>query len=372
MYRKDIVTSASLAVFAAALLAPPQAQADTALLDIEFAYEMLDPGFCMMPPGELADEELIAASRAEGVSIPIRGEMTAPVSAALFGSGQFNTDSDSAAVVATITTMIVTDDEEVMALCVGLVPVGDTDHASGEVPVIGPGTEAPEGAAYLALSRLIDRDETGETFTVADISGGEGRIVFAENGGETLHGRLSLTGTADGAADLDGRRLEATLEFELDPDLDTFLRFSPSQQGTDGGALDLSEASYEVIEELGVQVPVPAGASLSSDDFFGHEIRGPGVDVTIGDLPPGWDDVEDAIQGMKSRFEGMENVESTSHQHGWLFTFEYEVPGHDVTAYAAMARLAFAGSDILCESMTNEPSVRDTAIEICQNLRPLE
>ena len=363
---------ASLAATAAAVSLPSAAQAQAEVTDIDALYEMLDPGFCMMPPAEISDAELIAATRTEGVPIPIRGEIIAPVGGTLFGSGLFNTDSDSAAVVAAITTMVVTEDEELLGLCVGLVPVGQTDHASGALPLIGPGEVPRDGASYLALSRFIARDEAGHSVTLADVADTQGRVVFEGIEEDILRGSVTLSGTVQEVARFESQDVELTLGFALDPELHTFLRYTPAQPAAQQAPGAPEDAAYEAIEELGIEVPVPQGASLTSDEFFGHEIRGPGVEVMIGDLPPAWDDVEDAIQGMGSRFEGIENVESTTHENGWLFTFEYEVPGHGVTAYAALARLAFNGANILCESMTNEPTVRDTAIEVCLNLRPLD
>lgn len=55
--------------------------------DLDFAFDVIDPGFCEMPPAEYSDNDIIEMIRSQADGIPIKGEITGPISGEILAQG---------------------------------------------------------------------------------------------------------------------------------------------------------------------------------------------------------------------------------------------------------------------------------------------
>lgn len=202
---------ASPALLALALAALPlgaTAQAEDEAMSAGFAFDLIDPGFCMMPPAEF-DDDMMRALIAEQGDAPVIGEIDKPAEAMLAGEGYFARGAGRNAVAATLYTFIIPEEGALTALCLALVPVNDMNSTEGEVMLQAPDAAPEEGDFYMAFARLIGRDGD-ETINLAELRRGDGGIIFAEDAGEAIMGALFLSGEMD-----DGETLEIGVDFTL-------------------------------------------------------------------------------------------------------------------------------------------------------------
>jgi len=217
--------TAALSVGTCLVLAVPASALDQAI-DPDFVYEMVDIGFCALEPTDLTDEELIAVLRGDGMDFPVLGTIASPVTGEILGIGFFNRDGNSDAIMASILNLIITDDNRIMAMCMAIVPIADTADSSGQIALAGPGAEPSGGPAYLAVTRLLGRNDVGETITLAEVLRGEGAIAFSKGPRELVEGTLSLTGDIEAQTDLPPGGLDISFDFTLESGLTGFLRLN--------------------------------------------------------------------------------------------------------------------------------------------------
>lgn len=174
----------------------------------DFAFDLIDPGFCMMPPPEFTDDQLRAVIGEERDEIPVTGEIDSPVAAGLYGDGFFARGAGRNAVASTIHLMVVPEEGQISGLCVALLPVNDMNVTEGHADLHAPDTAPHDGDYYMAFARLITRSDEGELIHLGELGGGEGGIVFAGDDGEIIAGELFLAGDLDS-----GERLQLAFEF---------------------------------------------------------------------------------------------------------------------------------------------------------------
>lgn len=220
--------TAALSVGTALVLAAPAYALDHAI-DPDFVYELVDIGFCALEPSDVSDEELIAILRGDGMDFPILGTIASPVTGQILGIGYFNRDANSNAIMASILSMIITDDNRLMAMCMAIVPIADTAESSGQIALAGPGAEPSEGPAYLAVTRMLGRNDVGETITLAEILRGEGAITFSKGSRELVEGTLTLVGDVEAQTDLPPGGLDIRFDFTLESGLTGFLRLNANE-----------------------------------------------------------------------------------------------------------------------------------------------
>lgn len=220
--------TAALSVGTALLLAIPAYALDQAI-DPDFVYEMVDIGFCALEPSDVSDEELIAILRGDGMDFPVLGTISSPVSGEILGIGYFNRDGNSDAIMASILNLIISDDNRVMAMCMAIVPIADTAESSGQIALAGPGAEPSGGPAYLAVTRLLGRNDVGETITLAEVLRGEGAINFSKGSRELVEGTLTLVGDIESRTELPPGGLDISFDFALDSGLTGFLRLNANE-----------------------------------------------------------------------------------------------------------------------------------------------
>lgn len=218
----------ALSLGTALMLAAPVQALDEAI-DPDFVYEMVDIGFCALEPADVTDDQVIGMLRDESMQFPIRGTIASPVSGEILGLGFFNGDDDSDAIMASIFNMIITDENQLMAMCMAIVPIADTADSSGQIALSGPGAEPSNGPAYLAVTRILGRNGVGVTVTVAEVLRGDGIITFTESPGETVEGKLTLVGDIEAQTDLPPGGLEISFDFALEPGLTGFLRLDADE-----------------------------------------------------------------------------------------------------------------------------------------------
>lgn len=191
----------------APLGAPAQAEDDA--MSAGFAFDLIDPGFCMMPPAEFDDDMMRGLIAEQGDDIPVIGDIDAPAEAMLAGEGYFARGAGRNAVAATLYTFIIPEDGALTALCVALVPVNDMNATEGEVMLHSPETAPDKGDYYMAFARLIGRDGD-ETINLAELGAADGAIDFTGDQGEMITGSLFLSGEMS-----DGEALQIGLDFTL-------------------------------------------------------------------------------------------------------------------------------------------------------------
>jgi hypothetical protein len=201
--RKILLWALTLAV---ALAVP--AVADIEAFDPGFVFDVIDPGFCEMPPEEYSDGDIIEMLRA--LDPPVSGELRGPIAGSVLGVGYFKADSG---IVATFSSFILVSDSELKVLCMAIMPVGTTDLESGEARLVGPVPESADEPTYLAVVQIGERD--GErVIPIGNLEGGIGTIHLRQPHSETLEGSLSLSGRIEGVSVDTGTDFVLTLDFE--------------------------------------------------------------------------------------------------------------------------------------------------------------
>ncbi|MCC5969002.1 MAG: hypothetical protein JJU15_03565 [Pararhodobacter sp.] len=203
--------AASCCLAMALLLTPAPGMADMTdeSLSADFAFELIDPGFCIMPPAEMSDADLRTILSEQADEIPLTGDITAPVEAGLHGNGFFARGSGRNAVAATMHAMIVPKAGTLSALCLAFVPVNGMNTTDGDAPLYGPDSAPDEGDYYMAFARLLSRED-GAEIQLGDLTIGEGQISFSEDMGDVVTGTLALSGEVS-----DGSALDFAFEFAL-------------------------------------------------------------------------------------------------------------------------------------------------------------
>ncbi|MCC5976780.1 MAG: hypothetical protein JJU21_01840 [Salinarimonas sp.] len=196
---------------AAAIMALPlmvaTAAADSEMTD--FAFEIVDPGFCIMPPAEVTDAQLRDMRAEQADDLLLTGEIEGPVEAGLYGGGFFARGAERNAVASSLHAMIIPDEGEIAALCLVVVPVNEMDSTEGDVVLRGPDADPEDGDYYMVFARMLGRDSDG-SHVIADLEAGEGVIDFAEDRGEMIDGTMSLSGDLS-----DGKTLQIAFTFSL-------------------------------------------------------------------------------------------------------------------------------------------------------------
>ena len=197
----------AMALALASLGAPAQAEEDA--MSAGFAFDLIDPGFCMMPPAEFDDDMMRGLIAEQGDDIPVIGESDEPAEAMLAGEGYFARGAGRNAVAATLYTFIIPEEGALTALCVALIPVNEMNATEGEVMLHSPETAPEEGDYYMAFARLIGRDGD-ETINLGELSNADGAIDFAEDQGDIITGSLFLSGEMS-----EGATLQIGVDFTL-------------------------------------------------------------------------------------------------------------------------------------------------------------
>lgn len=206
----------TLAAMMALPFAPISASADSEMTD--FAFEMIDPGFCAAPPAEFSDAQVRASAAERPGGFPVQGAMEAPVSAELLGDGFFARGSGRNAIASTIYAGIMPETGGVSFLCLALVPVNGLNLTDGAADLRGPDAEPEDGDYYMVLGRILSRDNQGAEQVLADIETISGTLDFTADRGEEIEARLTMTGQMT-----DGTALDVSFDVALIED--EYVRF---------------------------------------------------------------------------------------------------------------------------------------------------
>ena len=201
------------AVIGAAMMAPHGAQAlDDAPVSeaTDFVFEVVDIGFCFLP--DRPDDEIRDMALGSAGTVPLRGDVTAPVEAGIYGSGHFVRGSGGTqAISASIHAMMINDADEITALCLALLPTDGPEGFEGQFTLRGAEDEPDEdGAYYSVFGRILGRDATGEERSIAHVSMGEGTLHLEDDAGEILTARLDFDGVLD-----DGQSVQFAFETDM-------------------------------------------------------------------------------------------------------------------------------------------------------------
>ncbi|MCC5958474.1 MAG: hypothetical protein JJU08_03965 [Rhodobacteraceae bacterium] len=197
-------------------LLPRPASADREMTD--FAFEMIDPGFCAAPPPQVPDAQVRSSVSERPEDFTVRGEVAAPVSAVLRGDGFFARGSGRNAIASTIYTGVLSDSGAISFLCLALVPVNEMNLTEGDAMLRGPDGNPEEGDYYMVLGRILERDADGVGHVVGDLEIADGTLQFKADHGHEIEGRLALIGDMS-----DGRALDVRFDFKLIED--DYVRF---------------------------------------------------------------------------------------------------------------------------------------------------
>lgn len=187
---------------------PRPASADSEMTD--FAFEMIDPGFCAAPPPQVPDAQVRSSVSDRPEDFTVRGKVAAPVSAVLRGDGFFARGSGRNAIASTIYTGVLSDSGAISFLCLALVPVNEMNLTEGDAMLRGPDGDPEEGDYYMVLGRILERDADGAGHVVGDIEIANGTLQFKADHGDTIDGRLALVGAMS-----DGTVLDVRFDFKL-------------------------------------------------------------------------------------------------------------------------------------------------------------
>lgn len=215
--KNELLIFISLIIFPVILSA--QAIDESEFFDPGFVFEMVDPGFCEVPPADVTDADIIAMLNMHFDEIPLRGELTGPISGKVYGGGYYKKFYNG--LVASFNNYIILADDEVLSLCMVVVPVKDTDLTEGTATLVGPAPDSIDGQTFLAIIQIAERDDTGLK-SLGTLVGGTGSITFVVPSEDILRGNLDLTGRIDGIS-ADGE-LDFHLSFEFDDMLENPLR----------------------------------------------------------------------------------------------------------------------------------------------------
>ncbi|TVP99014.1 MAG: hypothetical protein EA338_07360 [Roseinatronobacter sp.] len=203
------------AVFALAF-APVSASADSEMTD--FAFEMVDPGFCAAPPPDMSDDQVRNSAAERPDDFPVQGGIEEPISAEVQGDAFFARGSGRNAIASTIYAGIMPDTGAVSFLCLALVPVNEMNLTDGQADLRGPDAEPEDGDYYMVLGRILSRDSHGAEQVLADIETANGTLDFSADRGDEIAGRLALTGQMTDGSALD-------LSFDITMIEDEYVRF---------------------------------------------------------------------------------------------------------------------------------------------------
>lgn len=179
--------------------------------DPAFVFEMVDPGFCEMPPANVTDRDISEMLRANYDQVPIKGNITGPISGEVLGGGYYNSFSDG--VVASFNNLILLPDDEILSLCLVVVPAGDTVLTEGSAMLAGPAPESIDGQTFLAIIQISER-EGSELTPIGSLVGGTGSVTFAMKGDEYLEGSLEINGRIEGLSAEDELDFYLSFDFE--------------------------------------------------------------------------------------------------------------------------------------------------------------
>ncbi|MCC5989514.1 MAG: hypothetical protein JJT95_17735 [Pararhodobacter sp.] len=207
---------ATLAALPLALL--PMAAGAEEVPGADFAFELIDPGFCMMPPPDFTDANLRAIVDEQGDDIPVVGEIDVPVGGRLYGDGFFARGAGRNAIAATMHLMAIPEEGRISAVCLALVPVNDMNATEGVANLYGPESAPDEGDYYMVFARVISRTDGGEEIHLGELGSGDGFIEFTSDGGDTITGEFALRGALNDSDDLH-------IDFEFEIHEEDALRF---------------------------------------------------------------------------------------------------------------------------------------------------
>ena len=208
-------------------------------------FEMVDPTLCMMPPEEIADDEMLAMLDSDDP------EMAPPVAGSwehqderwrVYGQGWFNV-SDSSGLVAATDLILRSDSDELQYLCLVLSPHEETLMVTGEADLVGPEVETLDGDTFMVVGLLGGRDG-GDFAPQAEVLTDTGSVSLERPAEDILEGSLEFGGRL---VDMEGQPLEGdevslTLEIgELTQDA--------SMRVANWGRDDLVDASAPSVSE---------------------------------------------------------------------------------------------------------------------------
>ncbi len=201
-------------------VAAAQSDDEINFFDPDFVFEMVDPGFCAIPPiSTISDKEIIDMLNSRRNEIPIQGEINGAISGTIFGGGYYKIHDDG--LTASFSNMILTPDHRVLALCMVILPVNDTTLTEGTASLAGPVPEIVTGQTYLAITRISERDESGLKH-LGELNEGSGHITFHTNTEEELTGNLVLDGRVEGISS--GHQNDIHLHFYFEEMIENPLR----------------------------------------------------------------------------------------------------------------------------------------------------
>lgn len=176
----------------------------------DFAFDLIDPGFCMMPPPDFTDANLRAIVAEQGDDIPVIGEIDVPVGGRLYGDGFFARGAGRNAIAATMHLMAIPAEDRISGVCLALVPVNDMNATEGAAKLYGPESAPEEGDYYMVFARVITRSDGGEEIHLGELGEGDGFIEFTSDSGDTITGEFALRGVLN-----DSDELSIDFEFEI-------------------------------------------------------------------------------------------------------------------------------------------------------------
>jgi hypothetical protein len=220
-----IATTFLLSLFISLLLcvsAFAQSDEDIHFFDPDFVFEVVDPGFCEMPPpSAFPDSDIIDMMNSRRDEIPLQGEITGPLSGTVFGVGYYKIHSDG--LTASFSNMILTPDGRVLSLCMVILPVNDTTLIEGTAVLAGPAPESVDGPTYLAITRISQRDDEAGLIPIGELIGGKGSITFIYPEDGVLEGNLEIDGRIEGISE-NGQQNDINLSFYFEEMIENPLR----------------------------------------------------------------------------------------------------------------------------------------------------
>lgn len=128
------------------------------------------------------------------------------------------------------------------------------------------------------------------------------------------------------------------------------------------------------IEHLGVSVPAPPGTDIEADDFFPttRHLHLPEVSLSVGFFSQGLsDDVEETLEVLETRWQGMRDIQQMETEHGWVLSF---IAGEgDHVSQSVISRVVVDDERVVgCDYMgAHDPDELDRVRDWCRHVTPL-
>ncbi|EWH03415.1 hypothetical protein [Halomonas sp. BC04] len=210
----------------------------------DMLFEIVDPAFCMMPPEEVSDAELIAMLDSDDPEMapPITGDWEHQGERwRAYGQGWFNV-SDSSGLIATTELILRSDGDELQYACMVLSPHVETAMVEGEAALVGPEVETLDGDTFMVVGLLGGRHDGGLD-PQAEVFVDAGSVHFEQAAEEALEGRLDFAGRLVDRQGQAGEGAEMSLTLEGEWARDSSMRVA------DWSRDDLVDASAPTVSE---------------------------------------------------------------------------------------------------------------------------